>query len=138
MIIINSTTYIVIIGIIKNYICYKEKEIMNQIRDNISSLKDSIQRQSYYDITVIDIFTAFYMLLSRHIDGSITDDKCFNFLLGVLAKVPRGKEREFWFDKMFSIYEKLSSQDPQNPLNPMNPDWLLLQANLIYLAPVEC
>lgn len=105
---------------------------MDQIRENERTLRDSIQRQNFYDISVIDIFTAFHVLSTKYIDStSLTDDKYFTFLLGVISRIPRGRERQFWFDKMFSIYEKISG------ITPSDPNWLLLQANLIYLAPVS-
>lgn len=109
-----------------------EEEFMNIILDNVNSLRDSIQRNNFSDTTVIDVFTAFYVLCNKRVDYSITDDKYFQFLLGCVANVPRGREREYYFDNMFSIYEQLSGMTSQDA--HWN-DWLLLKANLIYLAP---
>lgn len=103
---------------------------MDQIRENVSVLRDSIQRSNFYEISAVDIFTAFYVILQKRVDSSITDDKHFSFLLGVIHKVPQGNDREYFFNQMFSIYEKLSGIDPKDS------NWLLLQANLIYLAPI--
>lgn len=103
---------------------------MDQIRDNQNTLRDAIQRQNFYDITVIDIFTAFYVLANKRIDSSITDDRYFTFLLGIVNNVPAGEERRHWFESMFRIYEKISG------INVNDGNWLLLQANLIYLAPI--
>ena len=104
---------------------------MDIIRENENTLRDSIQRNNYSETTVIDIFTAFNVLLKKRIDYSITDDKYFTFLLGCLRNVPVGEQRHYWFDNMFRIYEKLSAIDPANSA------WLLLQANLIYLSPLD-
>ncbi len=104
---------------------------MDIIRENVNTLRDSIQRNNFSETTVIDIFTAFHVILSKRIDYSITDDKHFAFLLGCLRNVPRGLERQYWFDNMFRIYEKLSG------ISSTDPTWLMLQANLIYLAPIE-
>lgn len=105
---------------------------MDLIRDNVNSLRDSIQRNNLSDTTVIDVFTAFYMITSKHVDYSITDDKYFQFLIGCIANIPRGHEREYWFNNMFSIYEQLSGLTTTDP--HWN-DWMLLKANLIYLSP---
>src|ERR1700710_254490 len=108
---------------------------MDQIKDNERSLRDNLQRGQYCDVSVIDIFTAFNVLISKHFDSSsLTDDKYFTFLLGVIHQVSTGKEREFWFENMFRIFEKLSNI---TPLTPNYSNWLLLQANLIYLAPIS-
>jgi len=103
---------------------------MDQIRENERDLRNSIQQHNIYDVSVIDIFTAFNVLHNKRIDSSIADDQYFAFLLGVIDRVPRGREREFWYTNMFRIFEKLSG------INVNDPNWLLLQASLIYLAPV--
>lgn len=104
---------------------------MDQIRDNERTLRDAIQRHDYSDVSVVDIFTAFNVLANKTLDvSSLTDDKYFTFLMGVVSRVPRGREREYFFDKMFQYYEKISGIDPASP------NWLLLQASLVYLAPV--
>src|SRR4051794_5183889 len=102
---------------------------MDLIQDNIPILRDSINRQSLNDTTAIDVFTAFYVVMSKNLDSDIVSDKHFAFLLGCISSVPPGKERHFWFKKMFETFEKLLS------VNPSDPKWLLLQANLIYLSP---
>jgi hypothetical protein len=106
---------------------------MDQIKDNVNLLRDSIQRGNYTDTTVIDIFTAFYVLSNKRVDYSITDDKYFAFLLGCLQNVARGRERIYWFDNMFQMYEQLANMVPSDP-NWTN--WILLKANLIYLSPI--
>jgi len=105
---------------------------MDQIKDNVNLLRDSIQRGNFTDTSVIDIFTAFYVITSKRVDYSISDDKYFAFLLGCLQNVQRGREREFWLTNMFSTYEQLAALTPSSA-NWTN--WLLLKANLIYLAP---
>jgi len=104
---------------------------MEQIRENVNILRDSVQRGNFYEVSAVDIFTAFYLILQKRVDSSISDDKYFQFLIGVIHKVPVGRDREFFFTNMFSIYEKLSGIDSKDS------NWLLLQANLIYLAPVN-
>lgn len=102
---------------------------MDQIRDNVNTLRDSIQRYDFSNTTALDIFTAFYTILSKRVDSSsLTDDKNFQFLLGCVKNVPKDN-REWWFERMFKIYEKISGVSDTDPI------WLLLQANLIYLAP---
>jgi len=103
---------------------------MDSILDNVNNLRDMVQRRNFDDTTVIDVFTAFYVLSTKRIDYSIMDDKYFQFLLGVINNVPSDK-RHHWFKSMFSIYERLSgiASDDSN--------WLLLQANLIYLSPIS-
>jgi hypothetical protein len=104
---------------------------MEQIKDNERMLRNTIQRQDFFDVSVIDIFTAFYVLSSRRIDSpSIMNDRHFTFLLGIINNIPPGETRRYWFDHMFRIYERISKIDPDDS------NWLLLQANLIYLAPV--
>jgi hypothetical protein len=105
---------------------------MDQIKENVNMLRDSIQRGNFTDTSVIDVFTAFYVLSTKHIDYSISDDKYFGFLLGCLQNVPRGRERIYWFDNMFQMYEQLSGMNVNDP-NWNN--WILLKANLLYLAP---
>ena len=105
---------------------------METVIQNLSTLRDSIQRQNLDDTTVIDILTAFYALLKdkRPIDYAISDDKFFTFLIASLRHVPAGRQREYWFTTMFATYEKLSG------ISPDDANWLLLKANLIYLAPL--
>lgn len=104
---------------------------MNIIRDNVNTLRDSIQRNQFSDTTVVDVFTAFYVVLQKRImDYSISDDKHFAFILGCLRNVPAGSQRKYWFDTMFSTYERLAELDPNDP------NWLLLKANLVYLSPL--
>lgn len=112
---------------------YKSKVIekMDLIRENVNTLRDAIQRNNLDDTTVIDVFTAIHVLLGKRIDYSITDDKYFAFLFGCVRNVPVGKQRHYWFDTMFRTYEKLSG------VNPTDGNWLLLQANLVYLSPLD-
>ena len=105
---------------------------MDLILQNVNTLRDSIQRGDFHDTTVIDIFTAFHVVLQKRIiDYSISDDKHFSFILGCLRNVPAGQQREHWFETMFRTYEKLNKD-----LDVNSPNWLLLQANLVYLAPL--
>ncbi len=104
---------------------------MDIIRDNVNTLRDSIQRNQFSDTTVLDVFTAFYVILQKRIiDYSISDDKHFAFVLGCLRNVPDGTQRKFWFETMFNTYQKLSNIDVNDP------NWLLLQANLVYMSPL--
>lgn len=104
---------------------------MDLIRDNVNTLRDSIQRNQFTETTVLDVFTAFYVILQKRIiDYSISDDKHFAFILGCLRNVPDGNQRKFWFETMFHTYEKLSGVDSNDP------NWLLLQANLVYMSPL--
>ena len=105
---------------------------MDIIRQNVTSLRDNIQRNYLAETTVIDVFTAMYIILQKQIDYAISDDKYFAFLLGCLRNVPPGTQREYWFNMIFTTYEKLSNIDPNDT------NWLLLKANLVYLAPHCC
>jgi hypothetical protein len=105
---------------------------MDIIRDNVSTLRDSIQRNQFMDTTVIDVFTAFYVILQkRMLDFSIGDDKHFAFVLGCLRNVPAGSQRKYWLETMFTTYEKLSG------VTENDPNRLLLKANLVYLSPLS-
>lgn len=106
---------------------------MDLIKENVNQLRDSVQRNTFSEITVIDIFTAFYVILGKRIDYGITDDKYFKFLLGSLRHHDTDISRKLWYDTMFRTYEKLSEMPDVNDSN-----WLLLQANLVYLAPIIC
>lgn len=105
---------------------------MNLVTENVSTLRDSIQRNNFQDTSVLDIFTAFYVILTKPTNSNISDDKNFGFLLGAVSNVQTGIDRNYWFDNMFRIYEKLSKVATDDP------GWLLLQANLIYLQPKYC
>lgn len=104
---------------------------MDTIIQNVESLKNSIQRKDFSDVSVIDIFSAFYIILQKPIDSSISDDRYFSFLLGCLRNVPQGDERKYWLETIYSSYEKLSL------INPNNANWTLLKANLLFLAPIR-
>ena len=97
---------------------------MDLIRENERTLRDSIQRQNISEITAVDVFTAFYLLLKLRPDN-IVDDRTFRYLIGVVRNVHQGREREFWYNSMFKYYEKLSGVDPNDS------NWIMLQANLI-------
>ena len=105
---------------------------MDIITQHFPTLRDSVLRNSYTETTAIDVLTAFYAILKKPTDySSITDDKFFTFLLGCLRNVPRDADsRKFWMDTMFTTYEKMSG------ISPIDPNWLLLRANLVFLAPV--
>jgi hypothetical protein len=102
---------------------------MEHIKQNVQVLADYIRRSDFNDTTALDIFTAFYVILGKKFfDSAITDDKHFAFLISCLRNVSDTESRRHWMDTMFRIYEKLSLVD----VNDAN--WLLLQANLIYLG----
>ncbi len=103
---------------------------MDLIRDNVNILRDSIQRNQFSETTCLDVLTALHVVLQKRVvDYSISDDKHFAFILGCLRNVPPGSQRKYWFKTMFTTYEKLSNIDVNDP------NWLLLQANLVYLSP---
>lgn len=102
---------------------------MDLIRDNVNTLRNSVQREDYTDTTVVDVLTAIYIILGKRIDYAIMDDKYFLFLLGCIRNVPVGEERIYWFNTIFTTYEKITNVDTNDS------SWLLLKANLVYLAP---
>jgi hypothetical protein len=107
---------------------------MDLIRENIATFRTSVFRNDFQDTNVIDVFTAFSILVDSRIDYSIGDDKNFAFLLGCLRNVPRGEERQYWLRTMFSVYEQLSGL---KSTDAKWTNWLLLQANLVYLNPLD-
>lgn len=103
---------------------------LNVITDHVPTFKDTIQRQvPLRETSAIDIFTAFHLILKEKVVDNYTDNKYFLFLMAVLRNVPCGDIRYYWIRTMIDTFEKLAG------VSSTDPYWLLLQANLMYLAP---
>ena len=98
------------------------------IRDNERNFKDMINRGDYDNATILDVWTAFYVLLqTQHVFDNVTDDKRFLFVLGFVRNVNM-KNRMDWLNHMFKTYQTISS------VQETDPHWLLLKTNLVHYA----
>lgn len=102
---------------------------MNVVQSNVANMREFIQRREYSNSTVVDLFSAFYVISSKGaVEALDIDDRHVAFIVNRISNVPAGPQREFWLKTMFETYEKLLG------LAASDPGWLLLKAGLVYMC----